>query len=241
MTAGDPDVERSVEIIDTACDAGLDILEIGIPFSDPTADGPIIQRASNRAIKSGMTLEKGIDIVRKLRQKHQLPMILFSYFNPIFSFGTERFVKEAAEAGADGILAVDLPSEYSDEIMQYVKKPDEFHFIRLISPTTDKERRNEILRQASGFIYVVSRRGVTGGDSKKIDWNGLKQEITEMRQETSVPLCIGFGISSPDDVRAAGTIADGVIIGSAFQRRVEENPDAAKQSIADFVRQLRNA
>jgi tryptophan synthase alpha chain len=241
ITAGDPDLERSFEIIDAACGAGLDVLELGIPFSDPTADGPVIQRASSRAIRAGMTLEKGINLVKRLRQKHQLPIILFSYFNPIFAFGTEQFVHAAWNAGADGMLVVDLPSECADEITQYVQKPNELHFIRLISPTTDLVRRNEILRQSDGFVYVVSRRGVTGGGSNnKIDWNALAAEISEMRQETSVPLCIGFGISTPEDVHAAGKIADGVIIGSAFQRRVEENPDTAKQTVAEYVRQLRN-
>ncbi|MDR1384730.1 MAG: tryptophan synthase subunit alpha [Planctomycetaceae bacterium] len=240
ITAGDPDLERSFEIIDAACDAGLDVLELGVPFSDPTADGPVIQRASSRAIKAGMTLEKGIEFVKRLRQKYELPIILFSYFNPIFAMGTERFVHAASIAGADGMLVVDLPSENANEIMRHVQKPNELHFIRLISPTTDLVRRNEILCQSDGFVYVVSRRGVTGGGSgNKIDWNALKQEVSEMRRETSVPLCIGFGISSPEDVRAAGSIADGVIIGSAFQRRVEENPDTAKQTIAEYVRQLR--
>ncbi|MDR2441252.1 MAG: tryptophan synthase subunit alpha [Planctomycetaceae bacterium] len=256
ITAGDPDRERSFEMIDAACVAGLDILELGIPFSDPTADGTIIQRASSRAIKAGMTLRHGIEFVRKLRQKHELPIILFSYYNPIFAMGTETFVREAVNAGADGVLCVDLPSEYSDEIMRFVPQPNSqnnnknvsvnntdtvnnrinrFHFIRLIAPTTDTVRRNEILRCADGFVYIVSRRGVTGGNSNKIDWNGLKQEITAMRSETKVPLCVGFGISTPEDVHTAGTLADGVIIGSAFQRIIEEHPNTAKQSVADFV------
>ncbi|MDR0704237.1 MAG: tryptophan synthase subunit alpha [Planctomycetaceae bacterium] len=258
ITAGDPDMEWSFEIIDAACGAGLDILELGIPFSDPTADGPVIQRASSRAIKAGMTLRHGIEFVRKLRQKYELPIILFSYYNPIFAMGTETFVREAVEAGADGVLCVDLPSEYSDEIMRHIQQPNiknadknvsvnnvdtfntgnRFHFIRLIAPTTDTVRRNEILRQSDGFVYIVSRHGVTGGNSNKIDWSGLEQEITAMRCETKVPLCVGFGISTPEDVQAAGTLADGVIIGSAFQRIIEEHPDTAKQSVANFVTTL---
>ncbi|MDR1270749.1 MAG: tryptophan synthase subunit alpha [Planctomycetaceae bacterium] len=253
ITAGDPEIERSFEIIDAACGAGLDILELGIPFSDPTADGPIIQHASSRAIKAGMTLRHGIEFVQKLRQKHELPIILFSYFNPIFAMGTKTFVREAVNAGADGVLCVDLPSEHSDEIMQHVQQPDIkndektitinntihcFHFIRLIAPTTDTVRRNEILHFADGFVYVVSRRGVTGGNSNKIDWSGLKREIAEMRCETEIPLCVGFGISTPEDVQTAGTFADGVIIGSAFQRIIEEHPNTAKQSVANFITNL---
>ncbi|MDR3198521.1 MAG: tryptophan synthase subunit alpha [Planctomycetaceae bacterium] len=253
ITAGDPDIERSFEIIDAACGAGLDILELGIPFSDPTADGPVIQRASNRAVKAGMTLRHGIEFVRKLRQKHELPVIIFSYYNPVFAMGTEIFIREAVNAGADGVLCVDLPSENSGEIMRYVQKPDYknanqtntpndtvncFHFIRLIAPTTDTVRRNEILRCSDGFVYIVSRRGVTGGNSNKIDWNGLEQELVEMRCETKVPLCVGFGISTPEDVQTAGKFADGVIIGSAIQRIIEERPDTAKQSVVDFVTTL---
>jgi tryptophan synthase alpha chain len=257
ITAGDPDIEWSFEIIDAACGAGLDILELGIPFSDPTADGPVIQRASCRAIKAGMTLRHGIEFVRKIRQKHELPIILFSYFNPVFAMGAESFVREAVNAGADGVLCVDLPSENSDEIMRYAPQSNSknsrsidsvsnnnntvnstvshFHFIRLIAPTTDPVRRNEILRLADGCVYIVSRRGVTGGNSNKIDWHGLEQKIAEMRRETKVPLCVGFGISTPEDVHSAGSIADGVIIGSAFQRIIEEHPDTAKQDVANFV------
>ncbi|MDR2117234.1 MAG: tryptophan synthase subunit alpha [Planctomycetaceae bacterium] len=249
ITAGDPDMERSFEIIDAACVAGLDVLELGIPFSDPTADGPVIQHASNRALKAGMTLRHGINFVRKLRQKHELPIILFSYFNPIFAMGTEIFVRESINAGADGVLCVDLPSENSDEITRYVPEQNHpnscqtntanhFHFIRLVAPTTDTIRRNEILRCSDGFVYIVSRRGVTGGNSNKIDWNSLEREIAEMRCETKVPLCVGFGISTPEDVRTAGNIADGVIIGSAFQRIIEEHPNTAKQDVADFVTSL---
>jgi tryptophan synthase alpha chain len=238
ITAGDPDVKRSLEIIDTACSGGLDLLELGIPFSDPMADGPVIQRASSRAIQSGMTLEKGIEMVRQLRKKHDLPIILFSYFNPIFAAGAEKFVNEAISAGADGVLCVDLPSENSDEIMQFVKEPNRFHFIRLVAPTTSAERRREILRRADGFVYVVSRRGVTGGSSGAINWNELNGEVAEMRKETPVPLCIGFGISTPEDVKAVGKIADGVIIGSAFQRLIEDSPDTAPARLREFLRSI---
>ena len=162
ITAGDPDKETSFTILDAACAAGLDILEIGIPFSDPTADGPVIQRAAGRALKNGMTLETGIDFVRRLRKRHELPIILFSYYNPVLAMGTKRFITEAIAAGADGALIVDLPNEMSDELMQHVPSSESFAFIRLVAPTTDRERRRDILRQADGFIYVVSRRGVTG-------------------------------------------------------------------------------
>jgi tryptophan synthase alpha chain len=241
ITAGDPDFEQSFEIISAACDAGLDVLELGIPFSDPTADGPVIQRASQRAIQSGMTLEKGLHFVRRLREKHDLPIIMFSYYNPIIAMGAERFVTEAIGAGADGVLVVDLPGENANELLQFVGPGRNLHFIRLISPTTDPVRRSEILRGADGFVYCVSRRGVTGantGDST-IDWTELAQEMAAMRTETPVPLCVGFGISTVDDVRAIAKIADGAIIGSAFQQIIEEDPKTAKTKIGAMIRGFR--
>ena len=249
ISVGDPNFERSLEIISAACNAGLDVLELGIPFSDPTADGPVIQRASHRAIQSGMTLEKGLHFVRRLREKHDLPIIIFSYYNPILAMGTERFVREAMAVGADGVLVVDLPSENADEIMQFIDgKPDgerkyrEFHFIRLISPTTAHARRSDILRAADGFVYCVSRRGVTGHNTadNTIDWNELAREMTVMRAETTVPLCVGFGISTADDVREIAKIADGAIIGSAFQQVIEANPETAKTKICEMIREFRD-
>ena len=237
ITAGDPDVEKSFEILDAACGAGLDVLELGIPFSDPTADGPVIQRAAGRAIRAGMTLEKGIELVRRLRKRHDLPIVLFSYYNPILAMGTEKFVTESIAAGADGALVVDLPSENADEILRHVKSSDSFAFIRLIAPTTGPQRRCEILRQAEGFVYVVSRRGVTGVGG--IDWTALADEMKELQKETNIPLCVGFGISTADDVKNTAKIADGAIIGSAFQRIIEEQPQTAAKAVADFIKTLR--
>jgi len=236
ITAGDPDIEQSFDILDAACGAGLDVLEIGIPFSDPTADGPVIQRAAGRALRAGMTLDTGIDLVRQLRKRHELPIILFSYYNPVLAMGAERYVSEAVAAGADGALVVDLPSELSGELMRHVKPSDAFVFIRLIAPTTDPLRRREILRHAEGFVYVVSRRGVTGVGG--IDWNALSDEMKELRQETAIPLCVGFGISTAEDVKNVSRIADGAIIGSAFQRIIEEQPQTAAQAVADFIKTL---
>jgi len=239
ITAGDPDIEQSFAILDAACGAGLDVLEIGIPFSDPTADGPVIQRAAGRALRSGMTLEKGIDYVRRLRERHDLPIILFSYYNPVLAMGAERFVTEAIAAGADGALIVDLPSENSDEMMQFVKPTESFAFIRLVAPTTDPVRRRDILKKSEGFVYVVSRRGVTGIGG--IDWNALEGEMKELRKETTVPLCIGFGISTAEDVHNIAKIADGAIIGSAFQRIIEEQPQTAATAVAKSIAALRKS
>jgi len=217
------------------------VLELGIPFSDPTADGPVIQRASQRAIQSGMTLEKGLRFVRQLREKHDLPIVIFSYYNPILAMGAERFVTDAIDAGVDGLLVVDLPSENANELMQFVSPEQNLHFIRLISPTTEPARRSEILREANGFVYCVSRRGVTGANTgvSRIDWHELEQEMTAMRAETTVPLCVGFGISTAADVRAIARIADGAIIGSAFQQLIEDDPKTAKLKIHAMIRELR--
>ena len=236
ITAGDPGIEQSFDILDAACGAGLDVLEIGIPFSDPTADGPVIQRAARRALRAGMTLDTGIDLVRQLRKRHELPIILFSYYNPVLAMGTERYISQAIAAGADGALVVDLPSEISDELMRHVKPSDAFVFIRLIAPTTDPLRRREILRRADGFVYVVSRRGVTGVGG--LDWNVLSDEMQELRQETTIPLCIGFGVSTAEDVKNISKIADGAIIGSAFQRIIEEQPQTAARTVANFIKAL---
>lgn len=233
LTAGDPDAQTSFQILDAACGAGLDVLELGIPFSDPTADGPVIQRASKRAIQSGMTLTAGLEMVQRLRKKHRLPIIIFSYYNPILSMGTQRFVQNALQAQADGVLAVDLPHESAAEITAFVPAADAFSFIRLISPTTDAQRRRDILSKADGFVYVVSRHGVTG--SGTIDWTQLARELEPMRKETSAPLAVGFGISTPSDVREAAKIADGVIVGSAFQKIVEESATADSGAAAERV------
>ena len=237
ITAGDPDLEQSIEIISAACDAGLDLLEFGIPFSDPFADGPVLQRAARRAIESGMTLEKGLQFVRRLRKRHYLPIIIFSYSPPILTMGAERFVTEATNAGADGVLIVNSPGENTDDMMQFIERQNDFHFIQLISPTTEPAQRSQILRKADGFVYCVSRQGVTGTNvaDNTIHWDKLAREVTAIRSETNVPLCIGFGISTPVDVRKVAEFADGAIIGSAFQKLIEENPDTAKIKITEMI------
>jgi tryptophan synthase, alpha subunit len=243
ITAGNPDLERSFEIVDAACGAGLDLLEFGIPFSDPFADGPVLQRAAQRAIESGMTLEKGLQFIRRLRERHDLPIIIFSYYPPIPAMGTERFVTEAINAGADGALIVDLPNESTDEMTQVAKQRKGFHLIKLIPPTMQPLQKSKVLRQADGFVYCISRQGVTGTNAvnNTINWDELSQSVATMRMETNVPLCVGFGISAPDDVRKVAKIADGVIIGSAFQKLIENNPDEAKVAIAQLIRECKKA
>ncbi len=217
VTAGDPDPEKSLEIITAMCQSGLDVLELGIPFSDPTADGPVIQRSSSRALAAGMTLPKVLEITKKVRETTDIPIILFSYYNPIFAYGTERFCNDAVNAGADGVLIVDLPPEESEELTQFFK--NDFAIIRLIAPTTPKKRMKTIAESAKGFLYLVSKTGVTGSDGlNTTEIESLSKELCSL---SSIPVCIGFGISTNDDVKNISRYYDGVVIGSAFERTIE--------------------
>lgn len=220
VTAGDPDLETSLEIIKAMCQAGLDVLELGIPFSDPTADGPVIQRSSARALKSGTNLKTVLEMTKKVREITDIPIILFSYYNPILAYGTDAFTTDAVKAGADGVLIVDLPPEESEELdIQPVK--DDFSIIRLIAPTTPEQRMKEISASASGFIYLVSKTGVTGSDG--LVTSDSEKMVQTIQSMTNLPLCVGFGISTPEDVAAIAAFADGVVIGSAFEKLIEEN------------------
>ena len=217
VTAGDPDPEKSLEVITAMCQSGLDVLELGIPFSDPTADGPVIQRSSSRALAAGMTLPKVLEITGKVRETTDIPIILFSYYNPIYAYGPERFCNDAVNAGADGVLIVDLPPEESDELTQFFK--DDFSIIRLIAPTTPNSRMKKIAESATGFLYLVSKTGVTGSDG--LDTVEIESISKELCSLSSIPVCIGFGISTNEDVANISKYSDGVVIGSAFERTIE--------------------
>lgn len=220
VTAGDPSINESLEIILKMCDAGLDILELGIPFSDPTADGPVIQRSSSRALDKGIRLNDVLEMTQTIHQKTNIPIILFGYYNPIHTFGISAFYKAALNAGVDGMLVVDLPPEESDEMTS--QWPDNnLCLIRLVAPTTPKERMAKITDNASGFLYMVSKTGVTGSDG--LDTSSIETYVTSLREVSDLPICVGFGISTAEDVASISTIADGVVIGSAFERLIEEN------------------
>jgi tryptophan synthase alpha chain len=220
VTAGDPNIPDSLRLIRAMCEAGTDILELGIPFSDPTADGPVIQRSSARALANGMNLKTALDMTRKIRERTDIPIILFSYYNPIHARGNEAFYRDACAAGADGVLVVDLPPEEADE-MTDTWAGNELSLIRLVAPTTPAERMKHIADSASGFLYLVSKTGVTG--SAGLDTGEIAQHTETLRSVTSLPICVGFGISTPEDVAAVAAVADGVVIGSAFERLIEEN------------------
>ena len=225
VTAGDPDIKTSFDLISAMCDAGLDILELGIPFSDPTADGPVIQRSSARALKAGTTVPAVLEILKDLRNKTDIPIILFSYYNPIHAYGPKKFYQDALKAGADGVLIVDLPPEESDELTCFFKG-DEFAIIRLVAPTTSESRMKTIAGSASGFLYLVSKTGVTGSDG--IDTTDIGSLCGKLKSVSDIPVCVGFGISTAKDVETIAQFADGVVIGSAFERTIEEHVGEAK-------------
>jgi len=220
VTAGDPDIDTSLKIIAAMCDNGLDILEIGVPFSDPSADGPVIQRSSARALKHRVSLATVMAMIERTRRITDIPIIIFSYYNPILAYGVDRFQPDAIAAGADGLLVVDLPMEESDELTSKWINPD-FCFINLVAPTTPKDRMAKIAAKSSGFLYLVSKTGVTGSDG--LDTSEIADQMQILRSVTALPVCVGFGISTAEDVATVAAMADGVVIGSAFERLIEEN------------------
>jgi tryptophan synthase alpha chain len=242
VTAGDPDPAVSLRIITAMCAAGLDLLELGVPFSDPTADGPVIQRSSRRALASGTSLTRVLEMVAALRRTTQIPLVVFSYYNPILAYGAAAFRRDARGAGADGVLVVDLPPEESGELTE--PWPDNgLCLIRLTSPATPPERMRRIAACASGFIYYISQLGVTGSGGLRPD--DIAGKVQELRAVTRLPVCVGFGISTPAQVAAVARIADGVIIGSAFERLIEENisrpdlPEILAARVAELKRATR--
>ena len=240
VTAGDPDMQRSLEIVQTMCAAGLDVLELGIPFSDPTADGPVIQRSSARSLAGGTNLPAVMTMTREVRAATDIPIILFSYYNPILAYGPGEFYDDAVAAGADGVLVVDLPPEESDE-MTDLWPGEALSLIRLVAPTTPRERMQTIAGAASGFLYLVSKTGVTGSDG--LDLVAVSANTAVLKSVSNLPVCVGFGISTPEDVAAVAASADGVVIGSAFERIIEENLDHPElvPMVGDAVKRLKGA
>lgn len=233
VEAGDPDPDRSLALLAAMCGAGLDVLELGVPFSDPTADGPVIQRAAARALKGGASLAGAIEMTAALRKTTAVPIILFSYYNPVFAYGAEAFYRDSLAVGVDGVLIVDLPPEEARELTETWDPARPFALIRLVAPTTPKDRMRKIAAHASGFLYLVSKTGVTG--SAGLDTEAVRQRMAELRSVTNLPLCVGFGISEPAQAGALAPDVDGVVIGSAFERTIEENLNAP-----DLVEKLEN-
>jgi len=219
VVAGDPDLETTAELIVALDGAGVDILEIGVPFSDPTADGVIIQEASQRALKQGTTLPAVLEVIRSVRERTDIPIVLFGYYNPIFAFGNEAFARAAKAAGVDGLLVVDLPPEESRELRRYTDRKG-LDFISLVAPTTPDRRIGEIAGHSSGFLYYISMTGVTG--TGKPDVSQVKRDLDRIRKETPLPVMVGFGISTPGQAGEIAPFADGVVVGSALVRLIHE-------------------
>jgi tryptophan synthase alpha chain len=222
LTAGDPSIERTVEAALSLDAAGADVLELGVPFSDPLADGPVIQRASERALGRGVTLRHVLEAVRAIRKASELPLLLFSYFNPLLQHGLDRLAGEAKESGVDGVLVTDLPPEEAGEWIAHARKAD-LDTVFLASPTSPEERLSKVADASRGFVYAVSRTGVTGErQSLSAD---AKPLVERLRARTDVPVALGFGLSTPEQVREAAAVADGVVVGSALVRFLEEHPE----------------
>ena len=220
ITAGDPSLEVTERLIPAFAAAGVDVLEIGVPFSDPTADGPVIQAAAQRALKKGVTLDKVLGMIKRTRMLSDIPVVLFGYYNPIFSYGVGKFAQRAKDAGVDGILVVDLPPEEAHELRRYTD-PAGIDFISLIAPTTDDERIKKVVAKAQGFLYYISVTGVTG--TKKPQIADIKKDVARIRRFSNLPVAVGFGISTPRQAGEIAAHADGVVVGSAFVRLIDEN------------------
>lgn len=240
ITAGDPDRATTEQMLRCLVDNGADIIELGVPFSDPMADGPTIQAASQRALRNDFSMESVLDLVAGVRRYSQVPVILFGYYNPVFRYGLENLCRDAAAAGVDGLLTVDLPPEEAGDLKRAADASG-LAMIYLIAPTSTEERLALIARQASGFVYFVSVTGVTGA-RRDLD-QGLQDYVSAVRQHTDLPVGIGFGVSTPAHVRTIATFADAVIVGSAIIRVAEDHlgqPDMIER-IGSFVKDLKEA
>jgi tryptophan synthase alpha chain len=236
VTAGDPDYDTSLEIVKGLPGAGADLIELGMPFSDPMAEGPPVQASSLRALKAGMTLAKTLAMVREFRKDDgDTPIVLMGYYNPIYSYGVERFVKDAKVAGVDGLIIVDLPPEEDDELCLPALKAG-IHWIRLATPTTDDNRLPVVLNNTSGFVYYVSIMGITG--TAAVPTDHVREAVARLRRHTELPIAVGFGIRTPEQAAAIAGIADGAVVGSAIVDAVKAELDdngKAKPGLAGKV------
>ena len=240
ITCGDPDLDTSREVALAAIRAGADVIELGVPFSDPVADGPTIQRSSERALRAGTTLEGVLDSVASIRRKSDVPLVLFSYYNPVLQMGLERFADRASSAGADGVLITDLTPEESGDYRRIVSERG-LDTIFLAAPTSPDERLALIASCTTGFLYLISRTGVTGERSSLPE--DLPALVRRVRRVTALPIAVGFGISLPGQVSVLGGLADAAVVGSALVAEIERaaTVEAAKEAVASRVRTLKEA
>jgi tryptophan synthase alpha chain len=236
VTCGDPDLATTREIALAAIEAGAGIIELGVPFSDPLADGPVIQRASERALKHGTSLEQVLRLAAEIREHSQsVGLIVFSYLNPILQMGMSKFCKVARHAGLDGVLITDLPVEESAEYVREARKSD-LVTVFLAAPTSTDQRLKQIAAVSTGFVYAVSRTGVTGArEQMPEDASGL---VKRLRRFTKLPVAVGFGISTPEQFSSVGKFAEAAVVGSAIVQTIERNPGREPAAVAEFVRAL---
>jgi tryptophan synthase alpha chain len=234
LTAGDPSLEATLKAARDLERGGADVLELGVPFSDPLADGPVIQRSSERALRRGTTLTDVLETVRAIRRESELPLLLFGYFNPFLRYGLARLAEEAKAAGVDGVLVTDLPPEEAAEWIG-IARAQEIDTVFLAAPTSPDERLRKVTAASRGFVYAVSRTGITGERVSLSD--EARPLLSRIKALTAEPVALGFGISTPEQFRAAAEVADGVVVGSALVRFLEETPDG---DLAEHVRWLKN-
>jgi len=231
ITAGDPTPERTPELVAALERGGADLIELGVPFSDPIADGPVIQRGAERALKAGTTVKKVLNIARQIREKSQIPLLLFTYLNPVMRYGLDALARDAKAAGIDGCLLTDVSVEEADPYVKTMRAAG-LDTVFLAAPTSTPARLKLVAGYSSGFIYLVSRTGVTGEQASLS--NAVAPLVKQMRAVTKLPLAVGFGISTPEQAREVAQIADGVVVGSAFVRLIEQGGD-----LEAFARSLR--
>src|SRR5271157_2121764 len=236
ITCGDPSLEISRDVALAAINAGADVVELGVPFSDPVADGPVIQRASERALQHGTNLAGVLDVARQIRQQSEAGLIIFSYLNPILQFGLDKFCQAAQIAGVDGALVTDLPVEEAHDYLRTMKA-HKLAPVFLAAPTSTDERLRDIVRHSRGFVYAISRTGITGtrqevaGDAQSL--------VQRLRAMTKLPIAVGFGVSTPEQFAEVGQFADAAVIGSAIVQRIEQNAGREAAAVSEFLQSLK--
>ena len=235
LTCGDPDLRTSKEVALAAIKAGAEVLELGVPFSDPVADGPVIQRASERALRNHVSLHNVLQLAAEIRRESSAGLIVFTYLNPIMRMGMEKFAAAAANAGVDGALVTDLPVEEAGEYLKQMQKRD-LATVFLAAPTSTDERLKRICKASTGFVYAVSRTGVTGERKELAD--DAQKLVQRLRKFTKLPLVVGFGISKPEHFAAVSKFADGAAVGTAIVHTIEQNPGKEAQAVAELIAQV---
>ena len=235
LTCGDPDLRMTREIALAAISAGAEVMELGVPFSDPVADGPVIQRASERALKNGVAVSDVLKIAAEIRRESDAGLIVFSYLNPVLRMGMKEFAANAAAAGVDGALIIDLPVEEAEEYVRQMQK-HKLATVFLAAPTSTYARLKHIAELSTGFVYAVYRTGITG--ARKELPEDAKKLVQRLRKFTKLPIAVGFGISAPEQVAAVGKFAEAAVVGSAIVQTIESNPGTEAEAVAEFIKQL---